>query len=661
MKKHLVAGGILAVLLSLVLFAGCTSPAVAPTPGDGQVREDAEIVEAVIAEAALRGAVDADIAGLTFTQSPSLDARVASGELPPVEERLPVNPKIWNTLSEEIMPFERGRFSPGPLRTIRMNPTWDAIIWTANEHGTSFINSPDRIGEVFTPNLLHSFDLSDDLMTFTFTLREGTRWSDGHLVTTDDVYFAWHYFILNERIFPNTSTRFRAGGTAHGNVGTMTVIDRYTFKYEFDEPFGGFIAWTAFSNYPDFIQPAHHMRQFHIDHQDEDVLRAKVEDAGFIFPEEWHTFYQQQRPENWHAGRPSQMTTPVLTPWVHTVDGDLRIFERNPFYWKIDRYGQQLPYIDTVHSLFVTDLAAAGIRMLAGEIDHAYEWLPLPQVPLFIENEAAGDFTVITTSILHRTDADLFINQTYECEIWRPVAQDIRFRRALSLALNREEVVEAVYLGFARVSDIQDPTYDPDLARALLDEMGMEIGPDGFRLAPCGNPLIIDFIYGSNMAQFAPTAQIAHDSWVNHLDLNFNFRHAAPELVDETVAANAAHIYVAFSHGPVIPMFDDWQLNRWGRLWNLYRETRGESGENPPQEVWDFYNTIFGIRTIHPSQIPAARQELRRSMAENFWFIMPVEDVIQVTMRNNDLRNVPERGFMLAGCGASDAWFFATR
>jgi len=669
MKKHLVVGGIFAIMLSLALLAGCASPPppaggdAGTAPADAPVREEAEIIDTLIGEDALEGAVDEGVAeGTVFTQSPFLDARVASGELPPVDERLPNSPKVWNSISEGIMPFEIGRFSEGPLRTIRMDPTWDATLWAAAYHGTTMINSPDRIGETFTPNVLYSFELSDDLMEFTFTLREGMRWSDGHPVTTEDVYFAWNYDINDSRIRPNPPTRFRAGGTAAGNMGTLTIIDRYTFRYNFDQPFGGFVAWSAFGNYMYFLLPGHYLRDFHIDLADEDTLRAKVEDAGFIFPEEWNTFWTYHRTESWHQGRTSQMVgnTPTLAPWQQTVNGDLRIFERNPFYFKVDPIGQQLPYIDVVHSMFVTDLAAAGIRMLAGEIDHAYEWIPLPQVPLFIENEAVGDFRVITTSLLHRTDADLFINQTYDDEAWRSVAQDVRFRRALSRALNREDIVEAVYLGFARVSDIQDPTYDFDYAMALLDEMGMEFGSDGFRTAPDGSPLIIDFIYGSNMAQFAPTAQIANDAWTA-LGLNINFRHAAPTLVDETVDANAAMIYVAFSHGPVIPMFDDWQLNRWGRLWNLYRETNGAQGEPFPQAVGEFYEKIFSIRTIHPNDIPSVRQELRRSMAENYWFIMPVEDVVQVTMAHNDLRNVPDAGFMITGSGAADAWFFATR
>jgi peptide/nickel transport system substrate-binding protein len=484
------------------------------------------------------------------------------------------------------------------------------------------------------------------------------RWSDGHPVTTRDVEFAFYDFMLHPIIHPTPSTWLRSGGRPANDLMDLEIIDRYTFSLTSSEPYGGFITWLAFSNYTNLLQPYHYLRDFHIDYADHDTLMGMVTDHGFT-EAEWHTFFQYHRVDGWHSGRTSQMVggTPTLGPWIQVQNGDLRFYERNPFYWKIDPDGRQLPYIDTVQSQFVTDISAASIRILAGEIDHAYEWVPLNQVALFAEHAEAGGYRLLTNTLLHRTDADILINQTHEDPAWRQVAQDVRFRRALSLAINREEMLEAVYFGFARISDIQDPTHDLALANELLDEMGMEFGPDGFRTAPDGSPLFIDFLYSAVMAQYAATAQIANESF-RDLGLNINLRQADSAMVDTTVDANESQLTVAFQHGPVTAMFDDWRFNAWGRLWNLYWTTNGAQGEPMPPAVRQFYEDVFSIRSVHPSEIPSIRARLRQSIAENYWSIIPVEDVVQISLINNDLRNVPDAGFMISACWNADGWWF---
>ena len=673
-KTCIAAFTLAAIMVTMVFFAGCGQPAApgpdapaegaqpAPPAAPPPAAPAAPVEEVVIGGAAVVGTVDENVFTGEFTEAPWFQGR----GFPPVAERLPDQPRIWNTATSTHLNFQRGRYnSAHNLRTIRMDPVWDALIWTGNEE--PMVESPNRLGAEFSPNIILAYDISDDLMTFTFHLRPGMRWSDGHPVTTDDVYFTWNYWVLDHRIHPHTGTWWRGGGDPRGEIARQEIIDRYSWRMIYPEPTGGLIAWMAFSNYHNWLQPAHHARALHIDHQDEAVLRAKVEDHGFLFPDEWHTFFQYHRVDPWNTGRTSHIIynpghmipvgTPSISAWLHYQDGDVRTYQRNPYFWKIDRYGQQLPYICYVTSHLVVNLDAASIRLLAGDIDHGYEWVPLASVPLFMEHAEAGNFRLLTETLLHRTDADIQFNFTYECERWRSVVRDVRFRRAVSRAINRADILEAVYLGFARVSDIQDPTHDFDYAMSLLDEMGLDFAADGFR-SPDGDPFIIDITYHAGMAQFGPTAIILNEV-MRELGFNTNFRLVDSPFKSQLMYANELMMTVHFMHGPVKAMFEDWQWNRSWRNWHLYWTTGGESGEPIDANVLEFYETVFRqVRQNHPRYIPAARQRMRDLQAEHYLHIIPVEDVVQVTLINNDLRNVPERGFFMLGCWGMDAWWF---
>ena len=672
-KSCIAAITISAMVLVMLVFVGCGQPAATgpavptdaapapPAPPPPPAPAAAADADVVIGAAAVLGDRDDVTFSGELSESPWFQGR----GFPPVAERLPTYPRIWNTATSSHLNFQRGRYTGDPLRTIRMEAIWDALIWTGNEE--PMIESPNRLGAEFVPNIIQAFDISDDLMTFTFQLREGIRWSDGVPVTTEDVAFAWNYFVLDERIHPTTGTWWRGGGDPRGEIAQQVIIDRYTWQLIYPEPTGGLIAHMAFTNYVSWMLPFHHLRDLHIDHADEATLRAKVENHGLLFPEEWHTFFQYHRIDPWNTGRTAHIVyqpghmiphgTPSLSAWLHYQDGDVRLYQRNPYFWKIDRYGQQLPYICYVHSHLVVDLPAATIRLLAGDIDHAYEWVPLAQVPLFMENAAAGGYRLLTETVLHRTDGDLLFGMTYECERWRSVVQDVRFRRAISRAIDREEILEAVYLGFARVATIQDPTHDWDYAVALLDEMGLDFAADGFR-SPDGAPFVIDFTYSAHMAQFGPTAIIFNEV-LRELGFNINFRQADSPLIGQLRPANEVQLGIQFLHGPVKPMFDDWSWDGSWRLWQQYWTTAGEVGEPMPPEVLEFYETVFrSIRQNHPRYIPAARQRLRELQAEHYFHIFPVEDVVQVTLINNDLRNVPETGFFMLGCWGMDAWWF---
>ena len=174
------------------------------------------------------------------------------------------------------------------------------------------------------------------------------------------------------------------------------------------------------------------------------------------------------------------------------------MFERNPYYFKVDAEGNQLPYIDKVMVQWVTDLHMQTMKIIAGEVDFAVNRTNVIDFPLFKENESAGHYKVALLK-QHVTPCDIFLNLTYEDPVWRSVVRNVDFRRALNMAINRNRIIEVVQLGQGTL-----PTrakvpfeYDPDKANEILDSLD-SLGLDkrdaeGWRLGPDGKRFIIPF------------------------------------------------------------------------------------------------------------------------------------------------------------------------
>ena len=118
-----------------------------------------------------------------------------------------------------------------------------------------------------------------------------------------------------------------------------------------------------------------------------------------------------------------------------------------------------------------------SIKVLAGEADFVRESAALVNMPMYREHEETAGFNALL-AYMHNNPTNIHFNLTYDDPDWRQVVQDVRFRRAISLATDRKEIIDAIYYGFAEPGIMQDPTFDLDEANRLLDEMGMKIGPD---------------------------------------------------------------------------------------------------------------------------------------------------------------------------------------
>jgi peptide/nickel transport system substrate-binding protein len=348
------------------------------------------------------------------------------------------------------------------------------------------------------PELATSHEFSTDYRTCVIHLREGVKWSDGKPFTADDVLFYFEDWQFDEEISPVTSSWWLPGGERM----SVTKQDRYSVEFRFAVPNPAF-ALVQYSSPPIVAYaPAHFLRQFHPKHNDKAVAEAR--DNGF---ENWIDQFLTYAV--WGGLQPPER--PDLAPWVPVGDdGQRQRYERNPYYWKVDAAGRQLPYIDEVITDFVEDMDVTQLKVQAGDVSFGGLNLVLENYPVLKRAEEKGGYRAALAANENGSDVALAFNQRHRDPVLREIFADVRFRRAVSVALNREEINRVVFLrqGTPRQATINESAtffderwanayadYDPDLANQLLDELGLDTRQGDTRLRPDGKPLNFNIEY----------------------------------------------------------------------------------------------------------------------------------------------------------------------
>ncbi len=434
-------------------------------------------------------------------EPPFLADKVAAGELPPVDERLPENPAVVGG-RDAIGVYG------GEVRMQHFDPVW--FVSNYDWNAERLLHYTDLDMRTIVGNIIESWEVTPDGKEYTFYMRKGMKYSDGEPLTTEDVRFYWEDFHLNTDLNASVVWKFRFGGE---NM-KVDIIDDYTFKITHAAPFGNFPAHITRmepNNWDSFIAPAHYLKQYLPKYGDEAELNAKAADLGL---EGWVQL-ASQRFNQWGAGvwqGPDWIVEdnyPVLSPWmiVERPSEGLFLLERNPYYWKVDLAGNQLPYIDTLRYDYSSTLENTQLMILQDQLDAVgMHDVTVANFPLYKENEADSSW-VVGDFISCMSDRPVLFPQHYLVD--DPVLTEIvnhpNWVRALSVAIDRSEINESLFFGLARMGQ-QAPIpsskyykpeygeawaqYDPDLANQLLDEMGLDQrDSEGFRLRPDGERL----------------------------------------------------------------------------------------------------------------------------------------------------------------------------
>ena len=443
---------------------------------------------------AVVGIVAAAIAsiGLTcsayaFQEAPELAALVKAGKLPPVDQRLPKNPLVltpvelvgkyggtWRTATFGGGDSEIER-SIGYTRLARWSSDWTKVV----------------------PDIAESIDVNADATEYTFTLREGTRWSDGAPFTADDLVF-WNEDVLrNKEITPSAPAWLTAGG----QPVKVEKINDYKVVFKFAAPNGLFLMNMATNRGADILAaaPAHYLKQFHKKYNP-DGIDALVKAAGAA---DWVSLFNDKVT---FPGRWRDLGRPTLDPWVMTApySGTTQVVAvRNPYYPKVDTAGNQLPYIDKMTIDVMQDRQAIVLKAINGEIDMQNRFIETTDVrPVIVQNKDKAGYNLFIARPAWSNAMLITLNETDKDPALRKVFSDKNFRIGLSYAINREELNQVIYAGQAKPYQAapregtalydekmatQYTEFDPAKANEYLDKAGItKRDADGYRLSADG-------------------------------------------------------------------------------------------------------------------------------------------------------------------------------
>jgi len=570
-------------------------------------------------------------------EAPMLAELVAAGKLPPVQERLPLKPKVSNEMPPSQLAFQVGRYG-GTIRTLTPEAEWDTDIFAmCNE---PLINTPGILGEEITGNICDSFEVNAAQTEFTFHLREGLKWSDGEPVTTGDVMFAYEDVMMNTELTTRPPTWLRAGNKGTGTPYKVSAKDDYTFTITFDEPYGGFLLAVAISgwrSYVELLKPAHYLKKFHTKYATKAEIDAAIKEAN---AEGWPQLFALKDVTNWEMTYPPALGFPNLYPWIlKETSQQGQIYERNPYYFKVDTAGNQLPYVDYLDSTYVADTEVIQMKILAGETDFARTQPKFVKLPLYKENEAKGGYKTAMLQF-HATSIDLFLNLAHPDPVWREVVRNADFRRALNFALDREEIIDAVLYGYASLPDFNPAEYNVDKANQLLDSIGLDKrSADGYRLGPDGQIFEIPFETGVQRADMIPTLELVVQFW-EKVGIRTTMKRIDGSLWTQRRDANElkATIYWIESLWYQAGV----GINLWAPLWDQWWNSGGAEGEEPPQDVKDLLEVRASITTLPPSEGIKAYAKMKAMVADQLYFYVPVEKVLQPLIFSARLGNVSE-------------------
>ncbi|HHV80973.1 TPA: ABC transporter substrate-binding protein [bacterium] len=578
-----------------------------------------------------------------FNESPELTELVKQGKLPSVEKRLPDEPVV-------LVPFEEiGRYG-GTLRGEAHLGMGDKTGWWRTIHEPLVYWDKDH--RQIHPNIAKSWKVSDNGKTFTFYIRKGLKWSDGEPFTADDIIFYYEDIILNKELTPT----FPSWLTMKGKAGSVEKVDNYTVRFKFQDPYGYFVARVAEGQ--DLYAPKHYLKQFHPKYTSKEKLEELAKKEGF---DNWYQLFAQKNDWALNTELPEMSAWKTTTP----LSDNYHIAERNPYYFKVDPAGNQLPYIDKVRREMVSNIEIMVMKIMSGEIDFQlrHVWNLYDNYPIFMENRDKGNYRVIKVAGLISNNAAIYINQNVKDPVLRKLFQNKMFRRALSLGINRNDINQITTSGLGEPTqgllaplnaayveryDKAYTEYDPKKANKILDSLGLtKRDKDGYRLRPDGKTLTITIDASSHHPPSVDIMELVTTYW-KQLGIKAEVKTMERSLFETRHPANEHEMQTfTIAIGADGYSSDLAPNTRWCPLWYNWLNSGGKIGEEPPQEVkklWqifyeDFFSTTSEVRRT------AMLKEAMRLHSENLWIIGTVGVKWMMMVAKNNLRNVPDSGF----------------
>nr|WP_210333512.1 ABC transporter substrate-binding protein [Rhizobium sp. ARZ01] len=577
--------------------------------------------------------------------------KLADGSLPPMAERIPKVPRVVNMASMGRTPGQYG----GSARMI-IGGQKDIRLMTINGYAR-LVGIDEHL--VLQPDILESFEQVENRV-YTFRLRDGHRWSDGHPFTTDDFVYYWEDVLNNKEMRPRG---LPLDLLSEGQPPRFEVVDPLTVRYSWDVPKPDFLQRLSGPQPLTIVLPAHYMKQFHAKYADADTLKKLVEEEG---TDDWTGLHINRS----RTYRPENPDLPTLDPWRNTIapPAEQFIFERNPYFHRVDETGQQLPYIDRV----LLNVSASGIipaKAGAGETDIQANGLDFADYTFLKDAEKRYPIKVRLWEHTQGSRIALLPNLNCGDQVWRDLFRDVRFRRALSVAIDREEINKASFFGLARESADtilpQSPLFkeeyqrawaqfDPGLANRLLDEAGLTWNEDeSLRLLPDGREasLIVESAGESTLE--TDVLELVTDHW-REVGLKLHVRTSQRDVFRSRALGGEIMISVQQGIDNGIPTADmspsalaptgDEQL-QWP-VWGLHYLSAEQKGEAPDLPEAKRLVDLMKLwkRTTSTAEREGIWREMLSIYTDQVFSIGIVNGTLQPVLTNRKIKNVPEKG-----------------
>jgi peptide/nickel transport system substrate-binding protein len=600
--------------------------------------------------AGLAAATPGKAADLTFTEAPELAELVAKGKLPAVADRLPRTPLVADFAARKR---EVGKYG-GTIRTLAARAR-DLRYLSANAY-TRLVGYDERLD--LQPDIAQSVE-SEDNRIFTITLREGHRWSDGQPFTIEDFRYYWQDIALNKELNPTGPPEIFI---VDGRFPRVEFLDDRRIRFAWDKPNPRFMPALAQPRPMTLFAPGHYLRQFHRRYRDKtelDQLATKLKVKS------WAALHNRMD-DAYDFTNPD---LPTLGAWiVKTPSPATRyVFERNPYFHRVDPKGQQLPYVGTI----VVDIASGSLfaaKANAGEADLLARGLSMNDAPVLKEGEKLNGYKTLLWRYARGSAYAFFPNMNCNDDVWRGLNRDLRYRKALSHAIDRRILNNALLFGlgtegnntvlaesplFEEKLRTLNANYDPAKSSALLDEIGLTDKDSlGIRKLPDGRPMEIVVEVDGESSDIIDAMQLVTEMWrdvgvklfVKPQDRTILRQRSFSGLTNMVASTGLDNAVPT----PQMPPFelapvrqDHYSWPKWGQWY----ETMGKNGEEPDnvtaRRLLNLYRGWLG--SSEPEESARIWSEMLALNAEQLYTIGTVAGELQPIVIKQSMRNVPEK------------------
>ena len=596
---------------------------------------------------------------LTFKENPDigkLNGRIRGNPaLPALADRLPAEPLV-------VAPYnEIGRY--GGVFDVLSNATEAGTSDFLSVRHVNLVRYSDDLQTV-VPNIAKDWKWNKDFTQLTLYLRKGHRWSDGAPFTAADVKYWYDNLALN----PDVMAKAKDYVLVAGKRMEVVVIDPQTVQFHLPAPKPGLIAHFA-TSFAQGFQPKHFLGKWDPKlNPDADAMAVKAgfENglaviAAYYGNSDWtDTPSPLLNSPGKVANLPADVV-PTLESHITIADTtEGRHLVANPYFHMVDTQGNQLPYISEQDEVYINENEVRILKLVNAEVDYKEQSLQLDSAPLLMENQKKGDYTIDLRPEI--TISTFAFNVTSENLEKRKVFGDLRFRQAMSVAINRGEINKVSYfdmgepkqyIGFSPPPSFVDPKwsqhfaqYDTAMANSLLDKIGMkDTDGDGFRELPNGEKIVINLQF-SIQGIPASVVELVGQHW-SEVGIKTTAKEVTPDEYRSAQSSNQLDVMMWRKGQPMaivlgnnelwVPPYSDYFGSRTGMLWAEWVDSSGAKGVEPPEFAKQL---IADVNAFQSSPVGSAESDklgarLVENLAGNLLFIGTVQAPAPIYHRNS--------------------------